>query len=132
MNVCVPVLEDRGLESGLSPHFGSAPAFVIVDTETGRHHSIVNRDLHHAHGVCQPLASLRGEKIDAVVVSGIGRGALGHLRAAGFAVYCSTHPTVGATLEALRNGKLSPVDPEAACGHHGHEHASSCCHGEPT
>ncbi len=51
MNVRIPVLADRGLESELSSHVGSASTFIIVDTETGQHHAVENENLHHTHGM---------------------------------------------------------------------------------
>lgn len=131
MNVCIPVLEDKGLESQVSRHFGSAPAFIVVNTESGECRTIQNQDLHHAHGMCQPISSLNGENIDAIVTGGIGAGALGKLRAAGLEVFCSEHPTAREAIAALKQGRLAKVDPATACGHHGHGHDQVCCH-EPT
>jgi len=34
MKLCIPISEDRGLDSPICGHFGSAPAFLLVDTET--------------------------------------------------------------------------------------------------
>ena len=31
MNVCIPINEDQGMKSEVCAHFGSAPAFLIVD-----------------------------------------------------------------------------------------------------
>ncbi len=126
MNVCIPVLEDKGLESQVSQHFGSAPAFIVVNTENGECRTIQNQDLDHAHGVCQPLSSLNGESIDAIVTYGIGAGALSKLRAAGLEVFCSKHSTVGKAITALKEGRLTRVSPATTCGHHGHDQV--CCH----
>lgn len=120
MNICVPITEDKGLESDVSAHFGSAPIFLIVDTESGACRAIPNRNLHHGHGMCQPLLSLRGETIDGVVVGGIGRGALGKFQAANILVYLSESPTVEATVAAFKAGSLREVTPANACGHQGH------------
>jgi predicted Fe-Mo cluster-binding NifX family protein len=135
MNICVPVTEDKGLESGVSAHFGSAPLFLIVDTENGSCRAIPNRDLHHGHGMCQPLLSLGGEKVEGVVVGGIGKGALNKFGAANIRVYLSESPTVEATVTAFKAGSLREVTPADACGHHGqgphghgagHRHGSGC------
>lgn len=124
MQICIPVLDDRGLDSQVSAHFGSAPAFMIVDTESGRRHLIDNRNQHHAHGMCQPLAALAGEPVEGIVVGGIGTGALMKLQAAGIAVYRAVHPTVGETLAALTAGSLQLLGHDETCGgHHGHQHA---------
>jgi predicted Fe-Mo cluster-binding NifX family protein len=122
MNVCIPVNEDKGLESRVCAHFGSAPAFVVVDTETGACRAIVNQNQHHGHGQCAPLASLQGQGIDAVVVGGIGMGALGKLQAAGMAVHRSVHATVAEAVDALKAGTLPAMDAQSACAHHGHDH----------
>ncbi len=120
MQLCVPVLDDRGLDSRVSPHFGSAPAFLIVDTESGRCRAIGNQNQHHAHGTCQPLAALAGEAVDGLIVGGIGMGALMRLQAAGIAVFRATHPTVAEALAAFQAGRLRPVGKDDACaGHHG-------------
>lgn len=139
MKICVPVIEDRGLESEMSAHFGSAPLFLVVDSETAEVRAIPNRDVHHGHGMCRPLASLAGERIDGVVVGGIGRGALAKLRAASISVYLGDRPTVGEAIAAFRSGELREVTPESACAHHGHGHEAGAggggggrgrCHGE--
>jgi len=120
MNICIPVTEDAGLESPVCGHFGSAPLFMIVDTETGACRAIGNQNQHHQHGMCQPLAALAGEQIDGIVVGGIGMGALAKLMSAGIRVYLAEHPTVVLSVEAWKNGTLSQVDPSMACGGHGH------------
>ena len=123
MQICIPVVEDRGLESRVSAHFGSAPGFMIVDTESGTARVISNSNQHHAHGMCQPLAALAGETVEGLVVGGIGMGALMKLQAAGIMVYRAEHPTVGETLAAYTAGSLEPIDQRGACAGHGHHHA---------
>jgi predicted Fe-Mo cluster-binding NifX family protein len=129
MNICIPIVEDRGLGSPVSEHFGSAPLFMIVDSETGTLRSIKNQSAHHGHGTCQPLAALAGESLDALVVGGIGRGAIHRLNAASILVYLSDQPTVEAALLAFRQGTLHQATAETGCRHrHGHGHA--CGHRE--
>jgi predicted Fe-Mo cluster-binding NifX family protein len=121
MQICIPVIEDRGLDSRVSGHFGSAPAFMIVDTESLVCRTIGNNNQHHAHGMCQPLAALAGEAVDGIVVGGIGMGALMKLQAAGITVFRAEHPTVAEAVSAYKDGSLQPVGHEGACaGHHGH------------
>jgi predicted Fe-Mo cluster-binding NifX family protein len=121
MQICIPVVEDCGLDSRVSAHFGSAPGFMIVDTESRACRVIGNSNEHHAHGMCQPLAVLAGEPVDGIVVGGIGMGALMKLQAAGITVFRSDYPTVAETLAAFTAGSLEPVAPHDACGgHHGH------------
>ena len=122
MNICIPVDDDQGVQSPVCAHFGSAPFFMIVDTDTGACRAIPNRNEHHAHGMCQPLLALQGEVLGGIVVGGIGMGALNKLLMGGLQVYRAQHPTVEATLAAFKAGTLPLMTPQGACGHHGHHH----------
>lgn len=130
MKVAIPVLSDEGLESQVNEHFGSAPLFLLVDTETRSCQPIHNNNSHHAHGMCQPVAALGGHEVDGVVVGGIGMGALMKLRSAGIEVYLSRLPTVKETVEAMAEGRLQPVAPENACRHHGQQSNGRGQHGQ--
>ncbi len=125
MKICIPVTEDLGLQSPVCGHFGSAPLFVLVDTDTGSFRSIPNQNFNHAHGTCQPLMSFANENVDSVAVGGIGMGALNKLQAANIQVFISTHPTVEKTIAALKSGTLQKASAATACGHHGHGHHGS-------
>jgi predicted Fe-Mo cluster-binding NifX family protein len=118
MNVCIPISEDRGLESPVCAHFGSAPAFLLVDTLTSSHRVLVNTNAHHEHGRCAPIALFSGERVDAFVVGGIGAGALSNLLSAGAKVYRVRPGPATGVLEALASGTLPSVTPADTCGHH--------------
>jgi predicted Fe-Mo cluster-binding NifX family protein len=122
MNICIPVDEDNGLQSPVCAHFGSAPAFMIVDTDSGSCRAILNTTQHHGRGMCMPLQSLQSEHTDAMVVGGIGMGALNKLSAAGIRVYVSEHPTVAETVAAFKAGTLKLMLPHMACARHGQGH----------
>jgi predicted Fe-Mo cluster-binding NifX family protein len=122
MNICIPIDEDKGLQSQVCVHFGSAPAFLIVDTDSGECHAVPNQNQHHGHGMCTPLASLQGEHIDGIVVGGIGMGALDKLEAANVRVYLSEQATAGEVVDAFKAGALKPMDRNRACAHRGHGH----------
>ena len=119
MRVCIPVNADAGSQSSICGHFGSSPMFMIVDTENGACRAVPNRNLHHAHGMCQPLEALQGERLDGFVVAGIGTGALRKLVAAGVPVFLAEHETVEETVRALNAGALQLVTPDRACAGHG-------------
>jgi predicted Fe-Mo cluster-binding NifX family protein len=126
MKICFPVQQDKGIESHVFNHFGSAPMFVIVDTETNVVDSVHNGDQHHAHGACDPLKALDGRKIDAVVVGGIGAGALGKLIRNGIAVYQAQAGTIRDNIEALAEKDLPEFKQQGCCG--GHHHGDGCAH----
>ncbi len=119
MRVCIPVTHDLGPESPVSMHFGSAPFFAVAESTTGEVVTLVNRNEHHAHGQCRPLDAIAGQGVEAMVVGGIGMGAILRLQEAGVCVYRATGGTVREALAALEAGTLSPMDPSSACaGHH--------------
>lgn len=126
MKVAFPSTQDQGLTSAVFSHFGSAPFFIIVDTADDSHVSIGNCDLHHQHGQCQPLAALGGKAVDAVVVGGIGQGALNRLRGAGVDVYRAIKGSVSENLALLKEGNLAPYDPLFVCS--GHSGNDGCGH----
>jgi predicted Fe-Mo cluster-binding NifX family protein len=126
MKVAIPVAEDRGLESSVYGHFGSAPAFVLVESETMSVGLLGNQNQAHVHGQCQPMKALAGMSPDAVIVGGIGAGALRGLRAAGIKVYHCDHGTVRDAVRLFQGGELSEIQEDDACG--GHAGGHSCHH----
>jgi predicted Fe-Mo cluster-binding NifX family protein len=124
MKLCFPVESDLGLDSAIFSHFGSAPGFVLVDTETGTHQSISNGDKHHTHGACSPMKALGVTDVDALVVTGIGGGALGMLKQRGILVFMALAPTIAENLSLLKNGSAFTTY-TGACSGHGHDHGCS-------
>ena len=122
MKVCFPVANNEGLQSPVYNHFGSAPLFVVVDTDSGEVAEVINRDLHHAHGACSPVKALGGHAVDAVVVGGIGGGALNGLTRAGIRVYRAEAPSIAENVSRLQDGGLPQWAPGQTCGGHGHGH----------
>ena len=118
MRVCFPTEDLKGVESLVYGHFGSAPGFVIVDTENMHTEEVRNGDLHHAHGMCQPLKALGGREVDAVVVAGIGMGALMKLNAQGIKTYRAVQGTVRHNLDLIREERLPQFDSRFTCSGH--------------
>ena len=118
MKVGFAVQVDEGIESRVFDHFGSAPAFVIVDHEGKDVVSINNRDLHHVHGACNPIMALDGKTVDAMIVGGIGAGALRKLNALGIKVFGSAAETVKENLALLNENKLRELTVNHTCQAH--------------
>lgn len=127
MKVCFPVENEsnNSLGSQVYNHFGSAPRFVVVDSETHEVTEIINRDLGHAHGACSPLRALGGASVDAIVVAGIGAGALQGLMGAGLQVYRSAGGSIADNLAQLKRNELDQWQLSQVCG--GHSHGHGCC-----
>ncbi|MHB1390096.1 MAG: NifB/NifX family molybdenum-iron cluster-binding protein [Thermoleophilia bacterium] len=126
MKVCFPVQADDGLESTVYGHFGSAPMFVVVDAGADSISVINNQDMHHEHGACNPAKALEGHNIDAIVVGGIGGGALMKLNQAGMSVFQAAGSTIRDNIELLSSGKLPMFQPGHVCG--GHAVGGGCSH----
>lgn len=126
MKVCFPVVNDQGLASQIFNHFGSAPEFLIVDVTTSAVQSVSNSDRTHHHGACNPLAGLDGHHVDAIVVGGIGGGALHKLNAAGIRAFKSHGGSIAENIDRLKCGMLQEYLPGHTCGGHGHSHG--CAH----
>ncbi|MBI5249654.1 MAG: NifB/NifX family molybdenum-iron cluster-binding protein [Desulfomonile tiedjei] len=123
MKICFPAETLQGMKSVVYEHFGSAPGFIIVDTDNMSLEEIQNGDEHHAHGMCQPLKALGGREVDAVVVGGIGMGALMKLQAQGVKVYRAASGTVLQNVDLIQNGNLPQFDARHTCA--GHENGCS-------
>lgn len=122
MRLCLPTVDNRGLATALSDHFGSAPCFTLIDSETGTMEVIPNHHDAHAPGRCDPTRAVAAHGAEAVVCLGLGRRALASFDAAGIPVFVSSAGTVGVAVEAFRAGQLPRLQREAACsggrGHH--------------
>ncbi|MCK5719484.1 MAG: NifB/NifX family molybdenum-iron cluster-binding protein [Thiomargarita sp.] len=128
MKICFPVGSNEGLESEVYDHFGSAPLFIVFDTEEKSIDAINNQDLGHAHGMCTPLKALDGKEVDAIVVGGIGAGAISKLNNMGIKVYRAIKGSVQANIELFENNAMSEISMEHACSGHGHGHGGGCAH----
>ena len=126
MKICFPVMENQGLESPVFGHFGSAPGFVVVDMNTNEVTAINNSDLIHQHGACNPVAGLGGHQVDAIVVGGIGGGALHKLNRAGMRVFQAQEGTISENIALFRTNELPEYLPGHTCG--GHGHSQGCSH----
>lgn len=126
MKVGFAVQGNKGVESKVYDHFGSAPAFIIVDTEEKEVLTVSNRDLHHVHGACNPIMALDGKSVDAMVVGGIGAGALMKLQNEGIRVFRAVEGNVSENLELLKSGKLPEFAESMTCA--GHKDGHGCVH----
>jgi len=76
--IAIPIMEDNGLDSSVSPHFGSAPYFAFIEVEEGQIVSFnIKKNeaakLWHKKGIQAANISVE-EKVDVVLVRSIGEG----------------------------------------------------------
>jgi predicted Fe-Mo cluster-binding NifX family protein len=129
MRICIPTVDEQGLGGRLSAHFGRAPFYTVVDEATGAVTSVANSHAEHEHGGCAPTSLVTGERLEAVICRGLGRGAHARLTAAGVRVYLSGAADVAGALADWRAGRAQEVMSEQLCCGHGHGHGHEDEHG---
>lgn len=118
MKIAFPTEINKGMDSTVFNHFGSAGFFIIVDSESDEIEVILNMDLNHQHGKCQPLKALGGKNVDAVVVGGIGGTAMTKLKKSGAKIYKAVDGIVKENLALFKAGKLVEFMPFEVCKGH--------------
>lgn len=126
MRICIPTMDDSGLDSRLYDHFGSAPFMTLADTESGAVDVIRNTGHQHEHGRCTPVSHVDRDRTDAVVCHGMGKRAVASLRKGGLRVYVTAADSVRDAIVEVCAGRLEELSVDTACGGHGERHG----HGE--
>ncbi|MDQ1279388.1 MAG: Cation transporter [Thermoproteota archaeon] len=84
IKIGIPILEDKGLESDASLHFGSAPFFAFIEVEGGQIKNVyvkVNEEAKLARKKGITVAHfLTNEKVDVVIAGSLGEGPFHVLR----------------------------------------------------
>jgi predicted Fe-Mo cluster-binding NifX family protein len=122
MRLCIPTDDDSGLDAPIAGHFGSAPYFTLVDSDTGTVEVVPNHHAHHRPGTCASADDLPARGVGAVLCVGLGRRALGRLQESGIAVFVTAAGSAGPAVEAFRAGRVVPLARESACHGGGHGH----------
>jgi predicted Fe-Mo cluster-binding NifX family protein len=106
VRICFPISIDDGIKSYVHGHFGTAPLFLIYDTNRLTSSVFANGGQSHEPGRCNPLEIFSGQDFDILVVSGIGNNALLAFMEAGIKVYQSQQPMVGDNIELMKSTGL--------------------------
>lgn len=115
MKICIPIDKDNGKKSKVYNHFGSAPHFIIYDTEKDEFEVINNSYQRHAHGRCHPLVVLKDKNIDAVICGGMGARAVQLLLEAGIKAYRTDALTFEEVIEKLKDREFQEITVKNAC-----------------
>ncbi len=118
MKICVPSMDDKGLQAPVSGHFGSATTFTIFDTETQEVEVLVNQNDHQHHGGCTPVGLLAEKKINAIICQGMGKNAITRLSQGGIDVYVTQANQVQMALDEFQKGSLEKISLDHACPGH--------------
>lgn len=110
--VVVPVLEESGTSSKLSPHFGRAPVFAVVEIKTNG--DILNLRFQpnrseHFGGAGRPPDIILGFEPNAVITFGMGPRAMQRFQMAGVAVMQASSENLDEVLAAYVKDQLNEL-----------------------
>jgi len=108
MRVAVPSVDDRGLESEISPHFGRAPYYTLVDIENGEvaGYKVVECPFSE-HGPGDIPNFLKSLGVDVIIAYGMGRRAQDFFDSLGIRVVTGAYGRVGDAVKGFLAGSLS-------------------------
>lgn len=115
MKLAFPVEEYKELESEIYGNFGDAPGFVIYETETEEYRYIENADLNHTPNNCSPEKAFGDEKVEVIILSGIGPAPLKKLQTAGLQVIRAGIGDVRENIELFKSGSLICLTVNLSC-----------------
>ena len=119
MKITIPMNEQK-LESGVCPSFGRAPYFLLYDTNTNESKWTANSAAESSGGAGIAAAQLLADSgADTLITPRCGENAEKVLSGANIKVYRSVDGTAKKNIDALIEGKLSPLS-EFHAGFHGH------------
>lgn len=119
MNICIPVSAEQGFDSPLSPHFGRADAFALINDETNEIRFFQNTGQHHG-GAMTPAELIAKAGAHVVLCGGLGVKAVHLFEQQGIHVYNTASGTVADALNAYKTGKLPEATDATACQEHAH------------
>lgn len=117
--IAIPSNAPGGLDGQRSGHFGHCDMFTLVDVEDGKIKAVTTlANQGHEQGGCMvPVNVLAEQKVDALVVGGIGMRPLMGFRQAGISVYHEAlTQEIRPVVEALISGKLPIIGDDQVCG----------------
>ncbi|MCP4670640.1 MAG: dinitrogenase iron-molybdenum cofactor [Desulfobacula sp.] len=129
MKIAFPVKDNRGLESIIDEHFGTAPNFLIVDVETKKLELAANQKLVSGGTSCKTGVFTKENNVDAVVTRCMGDGSKKILTSSNIMVYQAQKNTILDNLKLFEKNELKLFHifdhcqtkknkKEGGCGHH--------------
>ncbi|MCP4023384.1 MAG: dinitrogenase iron-molybdenum cofactor biosynthesis protein [Desulfobacteraceae bacterium] len=117
--IAVPSNGEGGLEGTRSGHFGHCDVFTLIDVEDGRITRVsALQNQEHVQGGCMvPVNLLAENKVNALVVGGIGMRPLMGFRQVGIDVYYdSQRIEIEPVVLDLIGGNLPEINNDQVCG----------------
>ena len=117
--IAVPSMQEGGLEGKRAGHFGHCDTFTLVDVKDGaiEQVSTIANETHVQGGCMVPVNLLASNKVNALIVGGIGMRPLMGFRQVGIDVYHDDQrPDIRPVVEDLIAGKLAMISENQVCG----------------
>lgn len=119
MKVCLPTMGQGGMNDMVSPHFGRAPTFTIVDIETKEVEVLPNTS-EHMGGIKLAPEIVSEEGVQIMICSGLGSKAIQMFEQFGIEVFVGAAGTAKDMISAWKAGLLQKATEETACREHRH------------
>jgi len=117
MKVCIPTLDEKGLDDDIGEHFGRVPTYTIVDLETDGV-KVISNTSHHMGGQGDPPEIMEKEGVNIMICQGLGRRAISLFESLGIEVYIGASGTVRDAISMFQKGMLQKATLDNACGKH--------------
>ncbi len=117
--IAVPSNGEGGLEGTRSGHFGHCDVFTLIDVENGtiKDVSILHNQDHVQGGCMVPVNLLSENRVNALIVGGIGMRPLMGFKQVGIDVYHDDQRAeIKPVVEDLIAGKLPEIQSDQVCG----------------
>ena len=121
MRIAIAADNNTGLDSPVSPHFGHATHFVLVNTENDTIGSVtsIGNPFCGSHGCGQVGSFVAEQGARVILVGGMGQRAVQAFQAQGIEAVTGAGGSVRQALEQYLHGGLRGVTPCLEEGHHG-------------
>lgn len=119
MKICVPTMEKGGVDDLVCEHFGRAPTFTVIDTDTDQAQVVANRS-EHMGGLGKPPEHIAKTGAKVLICSGLGPKAIDMLQAFDIQVFVGASGTAKDAVQMWRDGKLLAASHDVACKEHHH------------
>ncbi len=119
MKICVPTSGQGGYDDLVSEHFGRAPTFTVVDTDSNNVNVIDNQS-EHMGGSGKPPEQIAKTGAQVLLCSGLGPRAIDMLTSFGIEVYVGAQGTARQAVDEWRAGRLQKASETNACKDHRH------------
>jgi predicted Fe-Mo cluster-binding NifX family protein len=117
MIICIPSMDNKGLLSEISVHFGKSPFFTILDVKDDKIDEIevIKSEGRHTGGKKTPAEIIIQSKPDVLLCANLGSKAIQMLNKEGVKIFTGASGNVENTFKEWKNDNLQLADEKTAC-----------------